>query len=114
MIDAAAFTVAMRDANIDKEFSGRLFEFLDEGARLALTSTREGLFPGLKPTVAYFGWGLLELLVVPAISVCTCRDAALWLRGQAELLAIPASAILCVRNTAEDTPTFDEHCRRIK
>ena len=33
MIDAAAFTIAMRDANIDKEFSGRLFEFLDEGAR---------------------------------------------------------------------------------
>ena len=33
MIDAAAFTVAMRDANIDKEFSGRLFEFLDEGVR---------------------------------------------------------------------------------
>ena len=31
-VDAAAFTVAMRDANIDKEFSGRLFEFLDEGA----------------------------------------------------------------------------------
>ena len=33
MIDAAAFTIAMRDANIDKDFSGRLFEFLDEGAR---------------------------------------------------------------------------------
>ena len=32
-VDAAAFTVAMRDANIDKEFSGRLFEFLDVGAR---------------------------------------------------------------------------------
>ena len=32
MVDAAAFTIAMRDANIDKEFSGRLFEFLDEGA----------------------------------------------------------------------------------
>ena len=33
LIDAAAFTIAMRDANIDKEFSARLFEFLDEGAR---------------------------------------------------------------------------------
>jgi len=32
MVDAAAFTIAMRDANVDKEFSGRLFEFLDEGA----------------------------------------------------------------------------------
>ncbi len=31
LIDAAAFTVAMRNANVDKEFSWRLFEFLDEG-----------------------------------------------------------------------------------
>ena len=40
MIDAAAFTIAMRDANIDKEFSGRLFEFLDEGARTLLARVR--------------------------------------------------------------------------
>jgi len=36
MVDAAAFTIAMRDANIDKEFSGRLFEFLDEGAQAVM------------------------------------------------------------------------------
>lgn len=56
MIDAAAFTVAMRDANIDKEFSGRLFEFLDEGARIAAPKALRllrGVGRPLKP------WGVL-------------------------------------------------------
>lgn len=33
-LDAAAFMVAMKDVDIDKEFSRRLFEFLDTGTHL--------------------------------------------------------------------------------
>ena len=40
VVDSAGFTLAMHAADIDREFSGRLFEHLDPGAHWKSTGHR--------------------------------------------------------------------------
>ena len=58
LVDAATFAAGMREANIDKELSGRLFEFLDEGAQSQSspprpTATEKALLPFLPRRIGY-------------------------------------------------------------